>query len=147
MSPDIVRQGQAICQALLLGGGLGVVYDLMRVIRRRLPLPGLGGVLDFLFWVLATAALFLFSHRAWDGQIRLYGALFCFLGGTAYFWGLSPLVLKTGLLLADVLKKILGIFALPVRLLGGLFKRFGKIAKNIFSFMGKWSMIKPKPKV
>ena len=147
MSPDVLRQGQAICQALLMGGALGVVYDLMRVVRRRLPLPGLGGVLDFLFWVLATAALFLFSHRAWEGQIRLYGALFCFLGGVAYFWGLSPLILKVGFLLADLLKLIFRILTLPVRVVGALFKRFGKIIKNIFPFKEKWSMIRPKPKV
>ena len=144
---DTADELRVLCRALLLGGGLGLVYDLMRVARRRLPLPGVGGVLDFSFWVLATAALFRFSQQAWNGQVRLYGAAFCFLGGTAYFWGMSPLILKTGFLLADILRRILEIFALPVRLLGGLFKRFGKIAKNIFPFKGKWSMIKPKPKV
>ena len=136
-----------LCRAIVLGGGLGLEYDLMRVIRRRVPLPGLGGILDFSFWVLATVSLFLFSQEAWAGRVRLNGAVFCFLGGTAYFWGMSPLILKTGFLLADILRRILEIFALPVRLLGGLFKRFGKIAKNIFPFKGKWSMIKPKPKV
>lgn len=147
MSVDIARQGQAVCQALLLGGVLGLVYDLMRVLRRRIPLPGLGGALDFLFWVLATAGLFLFSQQAWDGQVRLYGAVFCFLGGAAYFWGMSPLALRLGFAVADMLGFILGILSLPVRLLARLFKRFGKFAKNIFPFRGKWSMIKPKPKV
>ena len=46
-----------LCRAIVLGGGLGLVYDLMRVLRRRVPLPGLGGVLDFSFWVLATVSL------------------------------------------------------------------------------------------
>lgn len=146
MSVDLARQGQAVCQAILLGGALGVVYDLMRVLRRRVPLPGLGSVLDFLFWVLATAALFVFSHEAWDGQIRMYGAVFCFLGGTAYFWGLSPHILRLGFLFADILRFILGILSLPVRLLVRLFKRIAKIIKNIFLFMGKRSMIRPKPK-
>ena len=147
MSADLVRQGQAVCQAVLLGGLLGVIYDLMRVLRRRVPLPGLGGALDFLFWVLATSGLFLFSQQAWDGQVRLYGAAFCFLGGTAYFWGLSPHFLRLAFALADILRLFLGILTFPARLLLRLFKRFGKIAKNIFPFKEKWSMIKSKPKV
>lgn len=135
-----------LCRAILLGGSLGVVYDLMRVARRRLRLPGVGGVLDFSFWVLATAALFLFSQQAWAGRVRLYGAAFCFLGGTAYFWGLSPFFLKFLLALADMLALILGILFLPTRILGRILKRIGKNVKYPFSFKEKWSMIGSKPK-
>jgi len=147
MTVDIARQLQGLCQAVLLGGALGVVYDLMRVLRRRVPLPFLGGILDFLFWVAATAALFRFSQSAWDGQIRMYGAVFCFLGGALYFWGVSPVVLGVLSFLADVLTRLLGILTFPGRLVRRLFKRFGKIAKNIFPFKGKRSMINLKPKV
>lgn len=146
-SVDITRQLQGLCQAVLLGGALGIMYDLMRVLRRRIPLRWLEGVLDFSFWVSATVALFLFSHRAWDGQIRLYGALFCLIGGGVYFWGLSSPVLGIFFFLMDVAQRFLGILTLPARLLGRLFKRFGKNAKNIFPFKGKWSMISSKPKV
>lgn len=147
MSVDIARQLRGLCQAVLLGGALGVVYDLMRVMRRRIPLRWLGSVLDFSFWVAATVALFLFSHEAWDGQIRLYGAVFCMVGGGVYFWALSPPVLSVFFFLADMAQRILGILTLPARVLGRLFKRFGKNAKNIFPFKGKWSMIGSKPKV
>ena len=50
-------------QALLLGGALalgaavGVLYDAFRVLRVRLPLPLLGGILDLLFWLAVTAGL------------------------------------------------------------------------------------------
>ena len=135
-----------LCQALLLGGSLGLVYDLMRVARRRIPLPGLGTVLDFSFWMLATAGLFLFSHEAWAGQVRLYGAVFCLLGGTAYFWGLSPVFLRFFLAMADMLTLILGILFLPARVLGKVLGRIGKNVKNLFSFKEKWSMIGSKPK-
>ena len=132
MTVDIALQLRGLCRAVLLGGMLGIVYDLMRVMRRRIPLPILGGVLDFLFWVGATTALFLFSHEAWDGQIRLYGAVFCFLGGTVYFWGVSPVVLKIFFFLADLTARILGILTLPGRGLEQLFKRFKKFAKISF---------------
>ena len=135
-----------LCRAILLGGSLGVVYDLMRVARRRLRLPGVGGVLDFSFWVLATVALFLFSRQAWAGRVRLYGAVFCFLGGAAYFWGLSPVLLSVFLRLADMLALILGILLLPARILGRVLKRIGKNVKYPFSFKEKWSMIALKPK-
>ena len=103
MSTDIALQIQGLCRAVLLGGTLGVVYDLMRIVRRRCPHPILGSVLDFLFWLGATAALFCFSHDAWEGQVRLYGALFCLLGGCAYFWGVSPFVMALGLGVTAVL--------------------------------------------
>ncbi len=135
-----------LCRAIVLGGGLGLVYDLMRVIRRRVPLPGLGGILDFSFWMLATVALFLFSQEAWAGRVRLYGAVFCFLGGTAYFWGLSPVFLSVLFRLADMLGMILGILLLPVRVVGRILARIGKNVKYPFSFRKKWSMIALKPK-
>ena len=79
MTVSVAQQGRGLCQALLLGGGFGALYDLFRVLRARL--PGVGAALDLLFWLAATAGLFLWSQTAWGGQIRLYGALFCLLGG------------------------------------------------------------------
>lgn len=31
MTVDVMQQARAMCQGLLLGGGLGVLYDLLRV--------------------------------------------------------------------------------------------------------------------
>lgn len=132
MSIDIALQLQGLCRAILLGGSLGVLYDLMRVIRRRTGLRWLEILLDLLFWCAAVVALFLFSHDAWDGQIRLYGALFCLLGGWAYFWGISPLVLPFLLRLTVLIGRVLGILTFPCRALGQVFKRFGKFAKTSF---------------
>ena len=132
MSADIAQQLQGLCRAVLLGGMLGVLYDLMRVIRRRLPLRAVACVLDFLFWVAATAALFLFSHETWNGLIRLYGAAFCLLGGAAYFWGISPVVMGFLFLLTGLAGRVLGILTFPGRVLGRVFKRFGKFAKTSF---------------
>lgn len=143
---DTADELRVLCRALLLGGGLGLVYDLMRVVRRRLPLPGVGGAMDFSFWVLATAALFHFSQQAWAGQVRLYGAVFCFLGGTAYFWGLSPVFLTVFFRLADMLTLLLRLLLFPARVCGKVLKGIGKNVKNLFSFKKKWSMISLKPK-
>ena len=80
MTVDTLQQGRALCQALLLGGAMGVVYDLFRILRVRVKRPLLGPALDLLFWLGATGALFLRSEGGWGGQIRLYGAAFCLVG-------------------------------------------------------------------
>jgi spore cortex biosynthesis protein YabQ len=132
MTADIARQLQALCRAVLMGGGLGVLYDLMRIARRRIPSPLLAGILDFLFWITATAALFLFSHENWHGQVRLYGAFFCLLGAAAYFQGISPLVMRLLFLLTGLAGHLLGVLTFPGRILVSVFKRFGKFAKTSF---------------
>ncbi|MEI3141417.1 MAG: hypothetical protein V8S34_07705 [Lawsonibacter sp.] len=43
MTVDVMQQARAMCQGLLLGGGLGVLYDLLRVVRVRGRLRWLGG--------------------------------------------------------------------------------------------------------
>ena len=58
MNIDTMEQGRALCQALLLGGAMGVGYDLMRILRVRVKLPLLGPILDLVFWLGATGALF-----------------------------------------------------------------------------------------
>ena len=62
MTVDTLQQSRALCQALLLGGAMGVVYDLFRILRVRVHVRLLGPVLDLLFWLGATAALFLWSQ-------------------------------------------------------------------------------------
>ena len=122
MTVDVAQQGRALCQALLLGGAMGVTYDLFRILRVRVKLPLLGPMLDLLFWLGATAALFIWSHDAWGGQVRLYGAAFCLAGGALYFWAISPWLLKLGYLGADLATAFLGILTFPLGLAGALLK-------------------------
>ena len=61
MGIDPWGQALTFLGALGLGAGLGLVYDLFRLLRRRVRLPLLGPVLDLLFWVVVTAGLFLLS--------------------------------------------------------------------------------------
>ena len=142
MSGEVARQLQVLCQALLLGGAMGLTYDLLRIVRVRLRLPLVGGALDLLFWLGATGALFLWSQSAWGGEVRLYGALFCMLGGGAYFWLLSPLFLWLGYRAADLTAVILGILTLPLRIFNGVLKKIRKLGKNTFLSAEKWYKIK-----
>ena len=78
MAVSITQQLLALGSAALLGLAVGVLYDCFRILRCRLPLPLLAGLLDLLFWVLVTAALFLHALFLEGGVVRLYmvGAVF-----------------------------------------------------------------------
>ena len=141
MTISVQQQAQAVVQAVCLGLLVGLLYDLMRIMRVRLKLPFLGAILDFLFWVAVTAVLFLWSQDAWGGEIRLYGVLFLFLGGTLYFKGLSVWMLKIGYLGADFLALIWKIFTYPITCLKNTGKKMKKIAKKTFHSGVKWYKI------
>ena len=141
MTVSVQQQAGAVVQAVCLGLMAGIVYDLMRIMRVRLKLPFLGSVLDFVFWVSVTGALFVWSQQAWGGEIRLYGAAFLLLGGVLYFSGLSPWVLKIGYLGADFLTAIWKILTYPVCCLKSMGKKMKKIAKKTFHSGVKWYKI------
>ena len=106
--------------ALGLGAAVGVLYDVFRILRVRLPLPLLGGILDLLFWLVVTAALFVYTVTAGSGEVRGYLVLAVLAGAAAYFWLLSRWFLKLGYRLADFLGLVWRVLTLPVVLLGRL---------------------------
>ena len=80
MGVDLLDQALTFLGAAGLGTALGLVYDLFRILRRRVRLPLLGSALDLLFWALVTAGLFLYAIAAGGGQLRIYMVLALFLG-------------------------------------------------------------------
>ena len=66
MSADIAAQLAALWQGAALGAAMGLLYDLFRVLRRRVRVPLLGPVLDLIFWCAATA---------WKMNQRRFGSL------------------------------------------------------------------------
>ncbi|MCI8869140.1 MAG: hypothetical protein HFF39_01105 [Lawsonibacter sp.] len=137
----MAQQGAALSQAVCLGLALGLLYDLFRILRVRLKLPLLGGILDFSFWLAVTAVLFLWSQGAWGGRVRLYGILFLFSGGVLYFWGFSPWMLKIGYFFADLADLFWKIVTFPLALLKNLWKKVKKTSKKIFHSGLKWYRI------
>ena len=90
MTVSVTDQALFFAGALVMGAAVGLLYDAFRILRVRVRLPLLGGVLDLLFWLVLTGVLFLWSQWAWGGPVRLYGGVFLFLGA-------EPLVPQTGL--------------------------------------------------
>ena len=127
MEIHLLDQARTFLGAVLLGAGLGVAYDLMRTLRRRVRLPLLGPALDLLFWVLATVGLFLYTILRGGGELRLYTIAALLLGGCVYFWLLSPPVLLLTGLAAGLAARLLRLAAAPLLLLAGTVKKSGKL--------------------
>ncbi len=132
MGNYVPAQLATFLRAILLGASLGLVYDLLRVLRR---LGGRiwGGILDALYCVAAASSLFFFT-LAGDGELRLFILAGAAGGAVLYFCLLSPLLLP-------LLGLWLEIFMAPVRFIGAILKKCGKIFKKLFSFLRGWFTI------
>ena len=120
MGLSIRAQSLSLLWALLLGMGLGLLYDMLRPIRRR------SGDLfwDLLFCLCASAAAFLFVMRT--GSARGIGeTLFCTLGLFGYFQLLSPLLLPV----FDKLDRAIRVFWIFTQNAG---KKVSQTAKKLF---------------
>ncbi|MDE6840355.1 MAG: spore cortex biosynthesis protein YabQ [Oscillospiraceae bacterium] len=141
MHVDTIGQAAVFAQGFLLGAALGLLYDGMRTLRRTLRLPGLAFVLDLLFWLGAAAALFALTLLWDDGQVRIYHIAAVSLGGGAYFFTLSRLVLPALLWLADRIRALWRLVTAPVRLAGRAGKKFLENQKKLFQNWLDWYKI------
>lgn len=119
---------QAGC-ALLMGGGLGILWDFLR------PLSGVRRTAaDFLFILGAAWALCVLNFGVCGGDLRLACALVSVPGFCLEQAALSGLTAPV----------FYGFWSILARL-GGLIlwipKKFFKIAKNVFASAGKWVTI------
>ena len=142
MEISVSAQAALLAGALLLGAAVGLLYDFFRILRVRIPLKLLGALLDLVFWLAVTAALFVYAVAAGDGAVRIYLVLGVLGGATVYFLLLSRWALKLGYLLADFLGVLWRLATLPVVAAGRLCKKIGKRAKKTFHYRRKWYKIK-----
>ena len=52
MGMSVEGQAYALLQAIVLGAAVGLLYDVFRILRARIRLLLVGGLLDFFFWVI-----------------------------------------------------------------------------------------------
>lgn len=130
MGVTVAGQAWSFAAALALGAAVGLLYDLFRVLRVRVRLPLLGGVLDFLFWALVTVSLFVLAVTAGNGEVRIYMVLAVFGGAAGYFLLLSRVFLKLGYALADLVGVLWHILVLPLVAIRLLFKKIVETAKK-----------------
>ena len=142
MEISVEAQALSLAGGLLLGMGMGLVYDLFRILRWNIPLKGLGAALDLAFWAGCTAALFLYAQWAERGEVRGYLALALLGGGWVYSGVFSPVVRGILWKLVGLINQILRIFRAPFRVILAFMKKFRKKRKNIFSSFRQWYKIK-----
>ena len=78
MTAPLAREAAALLPALLLGIGLGLVYDLLRPLRRRAAWAA--AWTDALFVLLAGVAAFALAMCAPDGRLGLWVLTAALLG-------------------------------------------------------------------
>ena len=80
MAVSVADQARALLGAIGLGAAAGLMYDLFRVLRVRIPLRWLGPVLDLVFWLCCTITFFLWSVDSVGGLVRIYTAIAALTG-------------------------------------------------------------------
>jgi len=133
MGNYVSEQLALFLQSIALGAVLGLIYDLLGVLRS---LGGRlwGGVLDALFCLTAACAVFLFV-MAGDGELRIF-IILGIVGGAVLFWCLL------GGLLRPIWRFWLGLLLFPVRLVKKFLGKCGRKGKKVFSFWQNWVTIK-----
>lgn len=89
MELSIRAQAVSLLFACGLGAGLGLLYDLLRPIRRRFG----NGFWDFLFCLCSAASAFLFAMQSENGMLGTGEVLLALLGLLLYFQFLSAFLL------------------------------------------------------
>ena len=133
MGNYISEQLAMFLRSVALGATLGLIYDLLRSLRK---LGGRlwGALLDGAYCLVAAASLFFFV-MAGDGELRIF-ILTGALGGAVLFFCLLSQSLRP---LWDFWLQIL---LTPMRLLERLEKKGERFAKKLFSFARKWVTMK-----
>lgn len=102
MGLEISAQVSELFYAAGLGIGLGVLYDVFRLVRivfgRR---AGVTATADLLFCLFAVAALFFFNLTFLSGIIRWYVLCGTAGGAVLYFLSVSRLIIYAGGMLVE----------------------------------------------
>ncbi|MEG0780560.1 MAG: spore cortex biosynthesis protein YabQ [Oscillospiraceae bacterium] len=140
MENTISGQLLLLSRALLLGGCIGLLYDLLRAFRLRF--PGTTRLLDGVCALTATCGVFLFALGAGAGELRLYVLAGILLGCLLFFGCLSRILRPLWSFWVDALLFLCRLVLCPLQKMWALCKRiYGKV-KKLFLFCGKWGTIR-----
>ena len=92
MRLSLAHQGWMLLLSLAMGMGIGLVYDLLRPARRHSS-TALARLLDAVFALTVTTALFFFAMASGDGRLGTWELAADLLGFLLYMQLLSPLLL------------------------------------------------------
>jgi len=94
-------------QAVLLGGALGFLYDVFRIIRIAIPTKNWVTFLEDVFFFLCAAVFtFFFLMQTTFGQVRFFIIVGECIGATLYFMAVSPIIMKISSTIIKVVRQI-----------------------------------------
>ena len=138
MELPVTTQLAQAAAALLLGGVLGVLYDVFRALRRW---AGLEALWDLLFGLCALPALFTLG-LAGPGGLRLFVLLAALLGASVHFLILSPAVLAGLPFCLRLVARAVRFCLYPFALLKKPAKNLCFFCRKVFQKWRKWFTIK-----
>lgn len=124
MEIRVGEQAMALALALLLGLGTGLLYDLLRPLRRLGGKP-LAAAADAVFAFASAFGLFVFAMQAENGRLGTWELAAALLGFLLYMHSLSLVVLP-------VLEKFFQIIGKGLRALKNNLKKIQKRLKSLF---------------
>ncbi|WP_408646597.1 spore cortex biosynthesis protein YabQ [Vallitalea okinawensis] len=117
----VSEQALTFILTVLTGCLLGLVYDLIRIIRRIIRHNNIAmNMEDFLFFILCGFVVFLILFNDNYGEIRFFSLIGATLGTIIYFFSLSSMIVELGtrliLKLLMFLNLIINVILYPIKL-------------------------------
>lgn len=141
MEVDSLRQLSILLQAVGLGWGLGLLYDLLRAARLRCRRAAIAAALDALYGLALFTLVFLFALRVGGGELRLFLLIGLGLGLLAFFLLCSAALRPLWALWVDAALRLWQLVTLPVHWLWRQMKIFLWRVKKLFHFLRKCYII------
>ncbi|MEG0942360.1 MAG: spore cortex biosynthesis protein YabQ [Angelakisella sp.] len=135
MGISIAEQTAMFLRALLLGGIIGVVYDVFRVTRVAFKLSWSMVLLeDLLFFLLSAILLWRYFLEQGSGEVRIFAVLGVLLGWLLYFLTVGSLVIRASGIIIGVIAKMIAAVMVPLWEICGFIKKYwNKLIKLIIS--------------
>lgn len=116
--------------SVLVGAGLFLLYDILRIFRRIRPHGSVWiGVEDFWYWMICTGVVFVMLYRENDGMARGFAIGGVVLGMALYYFLLSRFVIRINVV---IWKTVLGFLKKTGSVLFGPLIRILKKAGRFF---------------
>ena len=143
MKVNVTDQLAVLALTILTGLCAGILYDLFRVIRRKLKSCLFVTVItDLVYCLVYAATLFLLGYMGGGGIFRIYMPFVSILFLLVYLCLFSRSVMCLLLLFADFLEKIIRFLLSPIIFVIGFAKKAAFFLKKIFYYKKKCYTIK-----
>lgn len=133
---SLAQQTKGFLLALGMGFILGILYDIIRIIRISISRGRIAVIIcDIFFCVLACFCTFLFCLTINEGEIRLFLILGELVGFFTYYFSLGAIIFSYSEKIINFIKKlvrsILGVILFPFKWIFGIIrKQINKLLKK-----------------